>query len=328
MNRSITGISLLILIALLAVGCAAPADDSDGLTPVTFMLDWTPNVNHVGIFVADELGMFEAEGLDVEIIQPGEVYAESAVVTGVADYGVSFQEYVTLLRADDVPLVSIAAVLQSNTSGFAVPAGLGLDSPADFEGLRYGTFNSPFEEPTLNALMACVGGDGSTVEYITAGDDLLALMSTGQIDLGWIYYGTQGFQAEQLGIDLAYFGMNEYTDCIPDYYTPVIVASEETLRQQPDVTKAFLRALSRGYQHTVEDPQDAARILAEAVPELNLEELGDSTPWLADYMLTDSNKWGHQDASVWADYTAWLADVGVLDAAIDTDAAFSNDYLP
>lgn len=328
MKRFISAIGLLILVALLAVGCAAPAEDAEDLTPVTFMLDWTPNVNHVGIFVADELGMFKAEGLDVDIIQPGEVYAESAVVTGVADYGVSFQEYVTLLRADDVPLVSIAAVLQSNTSGFAAPAALGLESPAEFEGLRYGTFNSPFEQPTLDALMACAGGDGATVEYITAGDDLLALMGTDQIDLAWIFYGTQGFQAQQLGIDLTYFGMNEYTDCIPDYYTPVIVASEDTLAAQPDVTEAFLRALSRGYQHTVEDPEDAARILAEAVPELNLEELSASTPWLAEYMLNDGNKWGHQQSSVWAEYTAWLVDAGVLDAAIDTDAAFSNDYLP
>jgi ABC-type nitrate/sulfonate/bicarbonate transport system substrate-binding protein len=112
----------LLLTALVLAGCAPAAAPESTLRPVTLMLDWVPNTNHTGLFVADHEGYFAGEGLQVQIIQPGEVYAEQAVAGGAADFGVSFQEQVTLARGDDVPIVSIAAILQHNTSGFAAAA--------------------------------------------------------------------------------------------------------------------------------------------------------------------------------------------------------------
>src|SRR3972149_1259134 len=136
MKRSSLVIALLVIM-LITIACGSRADR--GLIPVTLMLDWVPNTNHTGIFVAQEKGYFKEAGLDVKIIQPGEVRPEAAVASGTAHFGISFQEYVTLARADKIPIVSIAAVLQHNTSGFASLADLKVDSPADFEGLRYGT---------------------------------------------------------------------------------------------------------------------------------------------------------------------------------------------
>src|SRR3989337_4358829 len=144
---------VLVLGGLALAACAAPAaEPSPPPTAVTLILDWWPNTNHTGIFVAQAEGYFEQAGLQVQIIQPGEVFAEQAVAGGGADFGISFQEQVTLARADGVPIVSIAAVIQHNTSGFASAAKLGVTSPADFEGLRYGSFGTPFEAPTLKVL--------------------------------------------------------------------------------------------------------------------------------------------------------------------------------
>ncbi|MEK6587998.1 MAG: ABC transporter substrate-binding protein, partial [Chloroflexota bacterium] len=128
--------------ALLLVSCQLAA--TDDLSQVTLMLDWVPNTNHSGIFVAQEMGYFDEVGLQVQVIQPGEVFAEQAVVGGAADFGVSFQEQITLARADGQPLVSIGAILQHNSSGFAARSELDATSPADWEGLRYGSFGSPF----------------------------------------------------------------------------------------------------------------------------------------------------------------------------------------
>src|SRR3990170_1288263 len=116
-------LNAILVLAIALAGCTPAA------TPVTLMLDWVPNTNHTGLFVAQHEGYFVDEGLQVEIVQPGEVYAEQAVAGGAADFGVSFQEQVTLARADDVPLVSIAAILQHNTSGFAARGGLGAQNP-------------------------------------------------------------------------------------------------------------------------------------------------------------------------------------------------------
>jgi ABC-type nitrate/sulfonate/bicarbonate transport system substrate-binding protein len=296
---------------------------------VTLMLDWVPNVNHTGIFVAESKGYFEEAGLTVNIIQPGEVYAEQAVATGAADFGVSFQEYVTLSRADDVPIVSIAAIIQHNTSGFASRADMGVTSPADFEGLVYGSFGSLFEEPTLRALMECAGGDFSQLEMVETGfTDPLALLDEEQIDLAWIFYGTQGFLAEQQGVDLNVVMMDDYFDCIPDYYTPVFIASEETIANRPETVRAFLSAISKGYQFAIENPDEAADILLEAAPESDSTLIHESQVWLSAQYQADAPRWGEQEASVWEDYAAWMVEYGVIDAPIDAQSAFTNEFLP
>jgi len=101
----------------MTLSCAEKPENT--LTPVKLVLDWVPNTNHTGIFVAQSKGYFKDAGLDVQIIQPGEVYPEAAVAGGAADFGVSFQENVTLARADNVPIVSIAAIC--NTTLLVLP---------------------------------------------------------------------------------------------------------------------------------------------------------------------------------------------------------------
>ncbi|GAB4475759.1 MAG: ABC transporter substrate-binding protein [Anaerolineae bacterium] len=332
-----TSLYILILVAVVGLlsGCggaapaAEPAAPGTELIPVTLMLDWVPNTNHTGIFVAQQKGYFTEQGLDVAIIQPGEVYAEAAVASGVADFGISFQEAVTLARAEDTPIVSVAAVIQSNTSGFAAPAELGVETPADFEGLRYGSFGSPFEAPTLEVLMRCAGADFTQLEIVDTGfADPLALLAEGQIDLAWIFYGWQGFQAEQQGIPLDYVMLSDYFDCIPDYYTPVVITNEELLASRPEVGRAFMKALSQGYEFAIENPAEAAAILLEAVPELDADLVNASQGWLSPRYRGDAPRWGEQKLSIWQGYTDWMVENGILTEPIDVEAAFTNDLLP
>jgi ABC-type nitrate/sulfonate/bicarbonate transport system substrate-binding protein len=305
---------VLLIIALITSACGSPADEE--LIPVTFMLDWVPNTNHTGIFVTEVNGYFEEAGLAVEIIQPGEVYPEAAIASGTADFGISFQEQVTLARADDVPIVSIAAVLQHNTSGFASAAELNVTSPADFEGLRYGSFGTPFEAPTLEVLMNCVDGDFNQLEIVNTGfADPLALIAEGQIDLAWIFYGWQGFQAQQQGVNLNVVMMEDYFDCIPDYYTPIVIASEDTIANKPQVVKAFIEALSRGYDFATENSSEAAKLLL-------------AQDWLSKYYRADAPRWGEQKKSVWQDYTDWMVEHGILPTPISAANAFTNEFLP
>ncbi|MFC1917425.1 ABC transporter substrate-binding protein [Chloroflexota bacterium] len=318
---------IILLIITLTTACGGPINAE--LIPVTFMLDWVPNTNHTGIFVAEANGYFAEAGLAVEIIQPGELYPEAAVASGTADFGISFQEMVTLARADDVPIVSIAAVLQHNTSGFASAAGLNVTSPADFEGLRYGSFGTPFEAPTLEVLMNCAGGDFSQLKIVHTGwADPLALIAEDQIDMAWIFYGWQGFQAQQQGVNLNVVMMKDYFDCIPDYYTPVVIASEDTIAGKPEVVKAFMEALSRGYDFAIQNPNEATELLLAAAPELDAELVKASQDWLSGYYQADAPRWGEQKESVWQDYTDWMVEYGILSAPISASEAFTNKFLP
>ena len=333
----------IVLIAVLAAtlaACAAPATGTSPaetpsggegeMTDVTLMLDWVPNTNHTGIFVAQEQGYFKEAGLNVEIVQPGEVFAEQAVSSGAADFGVSFQEQITLAHAGgNTSIVSIAAIIQHNTSGFTSPADLGVESPADWEGLRYGAFGSPFEEPTLRGLMDCAGGDFEKLEIVNIGfSDPLALLDQREVDLAWIFYAWQGIQAQQQDIDLTIVMMSDHFDCIPDYYTPVFITNRQTIEERPEVVRAFSEAISRGYTFAIENPEEAAALLLQAVPELNEELVRASQEWLSPRYQADELRWGEQALSVWEGYSNWMAGNGIIEQPIDAQAAFTNEFLP
>ena len=320
--------ALLIGGALLGItGCAR--ENEGDLMKVRLMLDWVPNVNHVGIFVADELGYFADAGLDVEILIPGEVYPAAAVLAGEVEFGIDYQEYLTLLSEQEQGLVSIAAILQSNTSGFAVRADSRAQSIADLDGLRYGTFQTPFEEPTLRSLLRCAGIEEPTVEFVPAGTDLLTLLESNLADLVWIFYGTQGFQAERLGIDITYFPLNEHFDCIPDYYTPLLITSHAYTDARPDVVRAFVSAITRAHYTVIDNPTESAAQLVAVAPEYTVEEVENSIRWLTDYMLTDDGQWGLQDEKRWVEYAQWMHDEGVLaypPTASTIGKLFSNEF--
>jgi ABC-type nitrate/sulfonate/bicarbonate transport system substrate-binding protein len=316
-----------LLLVTLAGACGG--SEPEGPASVSFLLDWVPNTNHTGVFVARDQGYFDEEGLTVEIIEPGEVYPEAAVAGGAADFGISFQENVTLARGEGAPIVSVAAVLQHNTSGFASLAVLDVNSPADFEGLRYGAYGSPSEAPTLEALMEGSGADFGELEMVTTGfADPLALLSEGQIDLAWIFYGWQGIQAEQMGIDLNVVMMDDYFDSVPDFYTPVVITSESMIAERPDLVAAVLRALSRGYTFAAEHPDEAAEVLLSAVPELDSALVKGSQRWLSDYYIAEASRWGEQKESVWRDYADWMVAQGIMTTPVAPEDAFTNRFLP
>jgi ABC-type nitrate/sulfonate/bicarbonate transport system substrate-binding protein len=328
---------LILLIGLLSLSACTgnntnqePTATQPALTEVTLMLDWVPNVNHTGIFVAQDQGYFTDSGLAVKIIQPGEVMAESAVASGSAQFGVSFQDQLTMLFArQHPPLVSIAAIIQHNTSGFASRADSNVTSPADWAGLNYGSFGSEFEEPTLRSLMECAGGDFSKLTITNVGfDDPLALLQQKQIDLGWIFYGTQGIAAKQQGIDLTTVMMSDHFDCIPDYYTPVLITSQDMIDKHPDTVRAFVSAVAKGYQYAIDHPHEAADILYKSAPESDLVVLFEQQAWLSPRYAADAPRWGEQSADVWLNYSKWMADQGIIDAPLDASKVFTNEFLP
>jgi ABC-type nitrate/sulfonate/bicarbonate transport system substrate-binding protein len=337
---------IVFLAALLLAACGQPAIQSPteeaaetsepeaaapgGLIPVTVMLDWVPNTNHIGLFVAEANGYFADQGLDVEIIQPADTPVEQVVAGGAASFGVSYQEQVTFSRTAGVPVVSIAAIIQHNTSGFAALAEKGIETPADLAGLRYGAFGSPIEDATLELLLSCFDADAATIDMINVGYDLMPLLERDEIDFAWIFYAWDGLRAEQQGIDLDILMLADYADCVPDYYTPVLIAGESLLQENPDLARAFLAAVSRGYTFAAENPQAAADILVAAAPELEAEAdlVRASLEWLGPRFQDDAPRWGEQSLDVWRRYADFLLNSGVLQGEFDPVAAFSNAYLP
>lgn len=306
-----------------------PKEDAaeDKLEKVTMVLDWTPNTNHTGLYVAEAQGFFKDQGLDVEIIQPGDAGADQLVASGKADFGISYQEGITLARTQGVPLVSVAAIIQHNTSGFASPKAKEIATPKDFEGKTYGGWGSPIEKAVIETIMKADGGDVAKMDIINAGDADFFTMTEKDVDFAWIYYGWTGVEAELRGKDINMVYLTDYSDKL-DYYTPVLSTSEKMIDEKSDIVKKMVAAVAKGYEYAIENPEDAANILLVAAPDLSQDLVINSQKWLADKYQDDAEQWGVQKLDVWKNYADWMTENGVLEGDFDPEQAFTNEFLP
>ncbi|HBW37988.1 ABC transporter substrate-binding protein [Desulfosporosinus sp. BICA1-9] len=326
-------LALLIIPILILSGCGvkstSPATSAtEPLTSVTLMLDWTPNTNHTGLFVAQEKGYFSKEGLDVEFIQPSSSgNVEQLVAAGKSDFGVSHQEQVTTARANDVPILSLAAILQHNTSGFASPTSKNIKNAKDFEGKTYGGWGLPSEDAILKALMENEKADFSKIKMVNIGEADQLISLTKDIDLTWIFYGWTGKEAELRKQTLDMLWLKDVDPAL-DFYTPVLITSEKMTQSQPAVIRHFIQAVSDGYQYAIQNPQEAAEILIKHAPEANPDLIRSSQTWLSPQYQADAPQWGIQKSAVWEGYAKWLVERDLLQKMIDPAKAFTNDFLP
>lgn len=339
MKKRIYAILLAAVMAVAVAACGSTEKKNDtegteqqdgkGLEKVTFVLDWTPNTNHTGLYVAQEKGYFEEAGLEVEIVQPPEDGAEVLVASGKAQFGISFQDTMAsaLIGEDALPITAVAAVLQHNTSGIISRAGEGMDSPKGMEGHSYATWNTPIEIATLKKVVTDDGGDFSKVELIpsTVTDEVSAL-KTNSVDSIWIFYGWAGVKMELEGLATDYFAFADI-DPVFDYYTPVVIAGNQFLEEKPETAKAFLKALRKGYEFAIENPEEAADILCKEAPELDKELVVASQNYLKDQYQAEAEYWGYIDAERWNNFYNWINENELVGGTLPLNQGFSNDYL-
>ena len=325
MKQRLVLTALFTLFALFLAACSSTGDSSR--QTVKIVLDWTPNTNHTGLYVAKEKGYFKEQGLDVQIIQPGNSGAEQMVASGQADFGVSYQENVTHARTQGIPIISIAAVLQHNTSGFASLRDKQIQRPKDFEGKVYVGFGSPVEKQILTSLMEKDQADANKVKIINTGNVDFFQASKQNIDFMWIYYGWTGIEAELRGEKLNMVYLKDYDRAL-DYYTPVLITSEKQISQNKETVQSFMKAVSKGYQFAIDHPDQAADILIREVPDLNPELVKKSQAWISPRYKDDAKVWGWQKEEVWADYAKWLSDHHLLEGKFVPNEAFTNEFLP
>ncbi len=342
----------LLLLCLLALptlaGCG---QNGDGAQPsatvqgggrpdkVRFALDWTPNTNHTGVYVAMQKGWYREQNLDVEILPYSDANTpDTLVATGKADFGVSFEEGVVTDRVNGLPIKSVAAILQTNTSALATLKGSGPARPAKLEGKRYAGFGSTYEEPVIRTVLKADGAQTGKFQNITTNLSGYQALTAGQADFLWIYLGWEGVQAKLDGVDLNTFLIKDYG--VPDYYTPVMIANETFLKEHGDVARRFLDATARGYEYGVTNPVEAADLLVQGAPAGTFADPAlprESQKYLAPYYKGDQAHWGTQTLEYWTNFPRFIAATGLLTTEsgkvikpedIDYSALFTNDYLP
>ena len=307
---------------------AGAAADSAEKTALTFCLDYTPNTNHTGIYVAKNQGYFAEEGLDVEIVQPADGTAEGALGTGQAQFGISYQDYIAAAYdSGNTGLTAIAAVIQHNTSGIMSRAADGITRAKEMENHVYTTWDMAVEQATIKQVMESDGGDYSKLSMVPyTVDDEVAGLKANMFDCVWVYEGWAVQNAKIQDYDVNYFSFKDMDDVF-DFYTPVIAANTEYAKANPEVAKAFLRAAKKGYEFAVQNPEEAAKILCEEVPELDSELVGASASFLAGEYTAEAESWGVIDATRWANYFQWLNDNSLVENKLDVAAGYDTSYL-
>ena len=320
-----------------ATEAAAAPSPTGPLTKVRLALDWTPNTNHTGFYVAQQKGWYREQGIDLQILPYSDAASPDALVAaGQADFAISFVEQVVIDRVTDLPVKSVAALVQHNTSALVTLKESGLDRPAKLEGKRYAGFGSPYEEPVIAQVIKQDGGATGKIENITTNTGGLQALEAKQADFVWIYLGWEGLQAKHDGVALNTFLIKDYG--VPDYPSPVLITSEAFLKDHADVGRRFMAATSRGFQLAISDPTAAADLLIAGNPPGTFPDpslVRESAAYLAGQYQAEAPRWGEQTLQTWSGYPKFMLETGKLEDAnhkpvttLDYAAMFTNDLLP
>ena len=296
--------------------------DNQALEELVIALDWVPNTNHTGLYVAQELGYFENQGFDAKIVQPSEDSTSTLVANERADLGVYFQPNMVKRLVKGEPITAVAAINQSNSAGIMSLASLGAKTPKDLHGLRYSTWEDPVDDATVAEL---VGEPLNKIPGETT--DATTALRLNQFDYILAYYGWDNINAQLKGVDTTFFYLKDHNPAF-NYYTPVLIANSNQLKANPDRYKKALTAIKEGYIYAANNPKDAADILIKHAPETNKELVQESQKYLSTLYLDDKGDWGKFDYSRWDSFYDWVYQQKLVDKPFAPQAGVSNDYLP
>jgi ABC-type nitrate/sulfonate/bicarbonate transport system substrate-binding protein len=337
---SMTTLIAAVLVAVIVGGCGSSdsPDDGGGQTPVSIALDWTPNTNHIGIFVADQLGYYNDEGLDVKILPYANTAPETLVARGKADFGVGNQAGIAYARASGQDVLQVMANIAKTQYAIGVQASnKALQSPKDLDGKTYAGFGTPDEGPELEYVIKADGGTG-VFKTITLNTTAYEAVYNNSADFTIAVTTWEGIQAKLLGKPMRFFEFTDYG--FPVQYSSVIESSNKYLKANTDTAKKFLSATQKGYQYAQDHPVEAAKLLVKANPQTikDAKLAQQSALMLAGdgYYEGAGGKIGPVDAAIWNKYGSFLyssklltgADGKPLASEPDWGSFFSNDYLP
>lgn len=329
LKLKLLSLALAVAVGLGLAGCSSrQAGQEDQGKTIDFILDWTPNTNHTGLYVALEKGYFKDEGINVDIKLPSENSSSDLVINGKAPFAIYFQDSMAKKLEKGAGITAVAAIVEHNTSGIISSAESQILNPKDMVGKRYGTWSDPVELAMLETLVRDQGGNFADVDKVPNTDaNSITPIANNVFDAAWIFYGWDGIMAEQEGMKTNFFYLTDYSPAF-DYYSPVIIANNDYLEKKADEAKKVLRAVKKGYQYAIANPEESAEILMKHAPELSGQKdfVLASQKYLSSQYAEDPDKWGTIDAERWNAFYAWAHQEGILGSDMK-DQGFSNQYL-
>lgn len=333
-RRVLSCLLLSFAMTFIFVGCGRVKEERrtkelSKLKEITLALDWTANTNHTGLFVAQEKGYFEEEGLDVTIVMPQEDGATAMVADGTADVGIAFQNQLAEDFANNtaLPVTAIAAIYQHNQDGLLSLQSKDISTPLNLMDQSYATAEDVIEHSIVRTVVEMDGGDFARVELIPSYvDDPLETLNDSGIGAIWGSYGWEGLSCVLQGYAVNFIPFADQNENF-DYYSVLLIANNSFLKKQPEIAKAFMKAVSRGYEFAVINPKEAADILLQENPDLDAKLVHASQNYVSGKYFADTKRFGTIDAERWNRFFTWVNEKQLLKNQIPENIGFSNDYL-
>lgn len=294
-------------------------------------LDWTPNSNHIGFYVARELGFYNDVNLDISIIDTSvdnyAVTPAKKVELGTVDLALCPLESVMSYRTktNAFPLKAIATLFQEDLSAIVTKKKKTLKSPRDLEGKTYASYKARYEDAIVKQMIINDGGDGSLQIVYPEKLGIWETIVNGSIDATWIFTNWEGIQARQNNLELNYFKLKDYD--IPYSYSPVIVAGEDSIAQNSEELEAFLQATKKGFYYAQQHPEKAAVILQPLVAASDQDI--DLTASITETCtaLGEEKSWGTLELDRVEQFLTWLQDHKLENHHLKAQDLFNNALL-
>lgn len=318
----------LVLLVACSTSQSSSLEPKKDLKSIDFILDWTPNTNHTGLYVAKEKGYFSESGYDVQFKLPPEDSGLDLVINQQAPFTISFQDAMTKRLEKNAPITAVAAIVSHNTSGIISKKDLNIVSPQFLKDKTYGTWQDPIELAMIKTIMEKEGVSFDSVKLVQNTDaNAIAALTNGQFQAAWVFYGWDGILAEKT-LPTNFFYLKDVAPEL-DYYTPVIVSNNEFIKNnKEDVTK-IIQAIKKGYQYVMANPEESAEILMKHAPELssNRDFILASQKYLSKAYAESAESWGIFEESRWNAFFDWAEKNAVLEKAIPKNTGFTNEFL-
>jgi putative hydroxymethylpyrimidine transport system substrate-binding protein len=322
---------VVLLLALALAACGEKSEDATGEREgFSLTLDFYPNPDHAGIYMAQKLGYFDEAGLDVSIATPSDPAAPlKQVAAGRSDLAISYEPEVALAREQGLDVVAVAALVNQPLTSLIWLQKSGIKGVADLKGKTVATAGIPYQDAFLKTILARVDLEPGNVEAVNVGFGLLPALVGGsaQAMLGG-FSNVEGIDLRERGKAPVVTPVDELG--VPTYDELVLVARRQSLEDDPDKFRLFLAALERGTEAAVEEPGAATSAITEANPDLEPKlaaaEVEATLPLLG--ARTEGQPYGYMDPAEWETFTGWMRDNGLIEGLPPTSDLLDNGYLP
>lgn len=326
-------IAVALALLILAVGlaaCGSKSDDTKGEPePVSLDLDFYPNPDHAGIYMAQEEGFFAEAGLEVAISAPTDPSAPlKDVAAGRADLAITYEPELMLAHEKGLDLVAVAALVDRPLTSLIWLKQSGIKGPADLKGKTVSYAGIPYQEAFLKTILRRAKVPAATVKSVNVGFGLIPSLVNGsaQAMLGG-YSNVEGVDLRERGKEPVITPVDELG--VPTYDELVLVARRSTLEEDGPRIRLFLSALKRGTEAAIAKPKAASEAILAAnsslEPKLTEAEIEATLPLLE--AGEASRPFGWMNAKQWEEFGAWMRDEELIANLPKASELLTNAYL-